>query len=281
MQTLRHWLKKILVVFWKDISNGAQISWAHLKAIWWLKYLLLTIVAIVALAVWAQGARIAEDPNRFAKWLYAFLDDWAVTLGAAVTFMLAVAAFLAILDNRHGRRVDRRERLLNEIIGWATEIHIASLKIDLPKIDPSLELYIEEKAEGNQEIIEGIKRNIVNKEHYRIEVETLFKYSIPCSRAEYIRALASENFKGQGIIKFVDDIIDNLVALMFLRGMEIGIENPKEGFGESAIVIMNRVEEELKNPVSTIDNLLKKYGKELSESVNALFTDAAKIISNL
>jgi len=44
---------------------------------------------------------------------------------------------------------------------------------------------------------------------------------------------------------------------MFLRGMEIGIENPKEGFGESAIVIMNRVEEELKNPVSTIDNLLK------------------------
>ena len=209
------------------------------------------------------------------------VGDW-ITLGAVIVALgIGVAS---ILNTRSLRIKERKERLLNEIIEWATEIHTATLKTDLPKIDPSLELYIEEKAEGNQEIIEGIKRNIVNKEHYRIEVETLFKYSIPCSRAEYIRVLASENFKGHGIIKIVDDIIDNLVALMFLRGMEIGIENPKEGFGESAIVIMNRVEEELKNPVSTIDNfdnLLGKYAKELSGSVNALFTDAAKIISNL
>ena len=103
-----------------------------------------------------------------------------------------------------------RYRLLNEIIEWATEIHTASLKKDLPKIDPSLELYIEEKAGGNQQIIESIKRNIVNKEHYRIEVETLIKYSLPCSRAVYIRALVFENFKGYGIIKIVDDIIDTL-----------------------------------------------------------------------
>ena len=119
MRTLWHWLRKIPVVAWKDISNGAQISWAHLKVIWWLKYLVLIIVIVVALAIWAQGARSTEDPNRFAEWLYNFLNDWAIALGAAVTFMLAVAAFLAILDNRHGRRVDRRERLLNEIIGWA------------------------------------------------------------------------------------------------------------------------------------------------------------------
>ncbi len=121
MRTLWYWLRKILVVFWKDISNGARISWAHLKAIWWLKYLLLTIVAIVALAVWAQGARITEDPNRFAVWLYNFLNDWAIALGAAVTLMLAAAAFLAILDNRQGRRADRKEHLLNEIIEWATK----------------------------------------------------------------------------------------------------------------------------------------------------------------
>ena len=207
-------------------------------------------------------------------------DNW-LAISAGVTFLLALAAFLAIWQNRGIQKRNRRERLLKEIIEWATKIHTASLKTDLPKIDPSLELYIEEKAEGNQEIIEGIKRNIVNKEHYRIEVETLFKYSIPCSRAEYIRALASENFEGHRLVKIVADIIDNLVALMFLRGMGIGIENPKEGFGESAIVIMNRVEEELENPVSTIDNLLKEYAKELSGFVNALFTDAAKIISNL
>lgn len=210
-----------------------------------------------------------------------WIREWTIPLSGGATFLLAIAAFWAIWQNRSLQIRERKERLLNEIIEWATEIHTASLKTDLPKIDPSLELYIEEKAEGNQEIIEGIKRNIVNKEHYRIEVETLFKYSITCSRASYIRAVVSENFKGHGIIKIIDVIIDNLVALMFLRGMEIGIVNPKEGFGESAIIIMNRVEEELKNPVSTIDNLLKKYSKELSGSVNALFTDAAKIISNL
>jgi hypothetical protein len=110
---------KIPRTVWEDISNAAQISWAHLKANWWLKYIVLTIVIVVALAVWAQCARSTEDPNLFAKWIYDFLNDWAITIGAAVTLLLAIAAFLAILDNRRGRRLDRRERLLNEIIDWA------------------------------------------------------------------------------------------------------------------------------------------------------------------
>jgi len=205
-------------------------------------------------------------------------DTW-LAVSAGATFLLALAAFWAIWQTRSIQRRERRDRLLNEIIEWATEIHTASLKTDLPKIDPSLELYIEEKAEGNQEIIEGIKRSIVNKEHRRIETETLFRYSIPLSRANYIRALTHENFKGLGIIINVDKIIDNLVPIMLLRSREIGIDHLGEGLGESATV--NRVEEELKNPVNTIDSLLKKYGKELSTSVNALFEDAAKIISNL
>ena len=205
-------------------------------------------------------------------------DTW-LAVSAGATFLLALAAFWVIWQNYNFRKREQRQRLLNEIIEWATEIHTASLKTDLPKIDPSLELYIEEKASGNQEIVEDIKRNIVNKEHHRIEVETLFRYSIPLSRAEYIRALTYENFKGLGIIINVDKIIDNLISIMLLRSKEIGIDNLGEGLGESATV--NRVKEELKNPVNTIDNLLKKYGKELSMSVNALFEDAAKIISNL
>jgi len=200
---------------------------------------------------------------------------------ACATLLLAGASFWTIRQNYKLRDKDRKERLLNEIIEWAVEIHTASLKTDLPKIDPSLELYIEEKAKGNQEVIEGIKRNIVNKEHHRIGVETLRKYGIPCSRAEYMIALASENFKGNGIIGILGDIIDNLVALMFLIGKEIGIENQKEVFGASAIIIINRVEEELKNPVNTVDTSLMKYAKELNESINALFTNAVKIISNL
>lgn len=251
------------------------------------KIILVIIIIPFAIGMGIVGYSLWNVPK--AKELFPFLEiseafptkviALFTALLAGATLLLAIAAFGSIWQNYLLQKRDRKERLLKEIIEWATEIHTASLKTDLPKIDPSLELYIEEKAEGNQERIEGIKRNIVNKEHYRIEVETLFKYSIPYSRAEYIRALASGNFGGHGITKIVDDIIDNLGALLFLSSMKIGIDNLREGFGESAII--NRVEEELKNPVNTIDNSFKKYAKELSASVNALFTDAAKFISNL
>ncbi len=240
-------------------------------------FLVLLVSVVLCVLLIVRVISILKGDPQLAN---AYVAVFTLILAFA-TALLALFTWANIKNAIDMERRSRKERLLNEIIEWATEIHSASLKTDLPKIDPSLELYIEEKAEGNQEIIEGIKRNIVNKEHYRIEVETLFKYSIPCSRAEYIRALASGNFGGHRITKIVDDIIDNLVALMFLRSMKIGIDNPREGFGESAIVIINRVEEELKNPVNTIDNSLEKYAKELSGSVNALFRDAAKSISNL
>lgn len=233
------------------------------------------IISLVTVSLLVNLFLGKVDPNSYS--LYVAIGTLLLAL---VTGVLAFSSWWNIRENTVKEKRDRKERLLNEIIAWVTEIHTASLKTDLPKIDPSLQLAIE-KAEPNQEIREDIKRNIINQEHYRIEVETLIKYSIPCSRAGYIRALASGNFGGHGITKIVDDIIDNLVALMFLRSMNIGIDNPREGFGESAIVIINRVEEELKNPVNTIDNSLKKYAKQLSGSVNALFTDAAKFISNL
>ena len=77
------------------------------------------------------------------------VGDWILIGSAGATFLLAIAAFWAIWQTRSIQKRERKERLLNEIIEWATEIHTVSLKIDLPKIDPSLELQIEQMAKGN------------------------------------------------------------------------------------------------------------------------------------
>ena len=53
-------------------------------------------------------------------WAIIFLlrsNNWA-GISALTTMLLAIAAFWAIMDNRYGRLVDRKERLLNEIIEW-------------------------------------------------------------------------------------------------------------------------------------------------------------------
>jgi len=59
--------------------------------------------------------------------------EWAIVISAGATFILAIAAFLAIWQNRLLQNRERRERLLNEIIEWAEDIRQSSLE----SIDPS------------------------------------------------------------------------------------------------------------------------------------------------
>jgi len=49
------------------------------------------------------------------------LENW-IAISAIATFILAVAAFWAIWQNRGIQKRNRRERLLNEIIEWAVSI---------------------------------------------------------------------------------------------------------------------------------------------------------------
>lgn len=48
-------------------------------------------------------------------------DNW-VGISALTTMLLGIAAFWAIWDSREREKRDRKERLLNEIIEWATDI---------------------------------------------------------------------------------------------------------------------------------------------------------------
>lgn len=89
-------------------------------------------ILILGLAILVQNTK---DTNDFTKWMFTFLDEWATVLGATVTLMLAGAAFLAIKDNRDTRKKEKQERLLKEILHWATDIGRYMLDRYLPPFE--------------------------------------------------------------------------------------------------------------------------------------------------
>lgn len=110
---------KLVCKLWNEFLHPLRMAWGYYKGYWYFRFIINVIVLIIFLAVLAQNTK---DTNDFAKWAFTFLDEWSMVLAAAATLLLAGAAFWAIMDNRHGRIVDRRERLLNEIIKWAMDI---------------------------------------------------------------------------------------------------------------------------------------------------------------
>lgn len=94
------------------------------KEYWFIKYITWGVIGIVCFAILVHILKeVGFIP---AQKVFDFLNQWAVALGAAVTLLLAMAAFLTIMDNRYARTVDRKERLLNEIIEWAFGIEKAA-----------------------------------------------------------------------------------------------------------------------------------------------------------
>lgn len=105
------------------LTTFFRLSWGHLRSVWWLQSLSVFIIAIIIFTVLIQTFRTpGVSPDNLADTIYNFFNDWAIVLGASVTLLLASAAFLAILDNRHSKVVDRKERYINEIIEWAQDI---------------------------------------------------------------------------------------------------------------------------------------------------------------
>lgn len=60
--------------------------------------------------------------NKAAWEIYEFLDEWAMIISAGVTIMLAITVGWVIMDNYRDRKVDRIQRLQNDVISWATEV---------------------------------------------------------------------------------------------------------------------------------------------------------------
>ena len=51
-----------------------------------------------------------------------WIKEWAIVISGGATFLLALGAFWAIRQTRSIQKAEKRERLLNEIIEWATDI---------------------------------------------------------------------------------------------------------------------------------------------------------------
>lgn len=123
-----------------------------------------------------------------------WLKDWAVPLSAGAMFLLALAAFWAIRQNYSLNKRARRERLLNEIIAWATNILESEIEVPSAPLQAGL---------TDQNVLTDLMR-----------LDLLLKYRKVDARSEYSVHIAS-NFEG-ALRSAVNGTADNLNALMEL-----------------------------------------------------------------
>jgi len=97
--------------------NGAMKALWDLVRRFWLP-ITIFVVIILGLAILIQ---IYKETNCFAGWVFNFLQQWAIVLGAAVTFLLALAAFWSISDTRHFQYVESITKSLDEVRSWAMD----------------------------------------------------------------------------------------------------------------------------------------------------------------
>jgi len=115
------------------MKHGLKVLVEHYKSKehWYIKYMAWSIIGIVCFAILVHILK--EFGFIPAQKIFDFFDAWATILYAGVTLLLAGVAVWSIMDNRYARRIDRKERLLNEIIEWAEDIRKSSSE----SIDPN------------------------------------------------------------------------------------------------------------------------------------------------
>jgi len=117
-----------------------------------------------------------------------WLKEWAVVIGAGVTFLAVIVALgigiSSLIQTKMLQKAEKRERLLNEIIQWVTELQTASLGIDT---------------------IQHSSRNVF----------IMTKYATAMAHNEYIRAMVNESFK-EDLAKYVENLHRTCAELIIL-----------------------------------------------------------------
>ena len=202
--------------------------------------------------------------------LLTSFPQYAIGFSVLATLALAFAAFLTIKEAnaREARRRkeeierekrDRKERLLNEILDWATDIQKTSLDINIPVTGGLLS-----KAE----------------ERRRIEANILLRYGISFSKNEYARAIVDKTFKKE-LQSDVENAIKTFTAFYFLKGKSFGLENPKQAFRGTALEIIEEVEKQMGKEKKTAEQFLSGYSEQLAYSMNGLMIKIGNIKANL
>ena len=123
-------------------------------------------------------------------------SDW-ITLGAAIlvgggTLFLGIMAWRTICQTRSIQKAEKRERLLNEIIGWAIDIHKSSLEVHIPFIDMSRIRELEMQSYPTS-FIDNMKEGIKNQIETYANYQNLTAHAKAVAMNEYIKAIVKES----------------------------------------------------------------------------------------
>ena len=163
------------------------------------------------------------------------------------TISLAVAAFSSIRQTRKLQERERRDRLLNEIIEWATNIIECCREFEVP--------------------LSGIRITDGDFLLRRIEYNRVTKLNTMTSRSKYLREIAFKlNTRLKDAIEITDKCILDLKEILLERAT-IEIEHDK-----------GKVKKE------EVDKVVKRYDEQtdkVEESAVSLIKAASKIKSDL
>lgn len=177
---------------------------------------------------------------------------------AAATFLLAIAAFWSIWQNYLIHKKKTKTDLLYKIVDWALEIQNNSLEVNIPLNaelpTPQMRVY----AEAN----------------------SLFKYGITFTKNTHISAIADKAFK-KDLKKEVEETIEIFTAFLFLKGTAFGMENAREGFGGTAILIIDELEKQIKDDPAKLSQLNEEYSKKIAKSANKLLIKTGEMAARL
>jgi hypothetical protein len=97
-----------------------------------------------------------------------------LAISAGATLVLAIAAFLAIWQNRNLQRKERRQRLLNEIIEWAINMGKYMLSRNLPPFEKTLIKQCNRNPGKADEYFDEAVEDIVIAEYSRFRMQSVY-----------------------------------------------------------------------------------------------------------
>jgi len=175
-------------------------------------------------------------------------SDWihliaAILIGGGTLF-LGILAWRIFRHARNIQKAEKRERLLNEIIEWASGCMSCAFEINRPRI---------EEAKSAEQYIN------------RMQMELEDKLKSLKTKTGYIKGIATPSLFGQSLSTVVNISIECLDLTINL--IEKDKTSPKEE------------EEEKEQAKEELDRFIKKEGGGLYKCMNKVLEEAAKIKS--
>ena len=180
-----------------------------------------------------------------------------LAISAGATLVLAIAAFLAIWQNRNLQRKERRERLLNEIIEWGLEVS---------------------RVTSTSAFTRYAEVEDIHKQRLIVVSDLLGKFTSLETRGKYIKLIALKLENSLGNV--VEEVIINIKERNKLLAESMGIRSGPPLDELLKITEILNVNGEVLDGLSDEGKKILDLGrnfKTLGESVYRLIEEATKI----